>query len=113
MTPRQIGDALMARAGEYPPEHTLPSRSGSRSSALLLAPRAEFVIDGLKISCPATFESVAAMARRFQKAPACLYRPERPRLASLRRPKDADALMAALEDRRPVNGFDDETRVTA
>ena len=101
MTPRQIGDELMARAGEYP------------QLSNLYAARAEFVIDGLRISCPATFESVASVARKFQKAPACLYRPSLPRVASLRRPKDADALMAALEDRRPANEYNDEERVTA
>ena len=108
MTPREIGDALMARAVDYPSVNSVPERyRTATATGYRVHPnveRAEFAFGGLKLSCPATCENVSSMARKFQRAPACLWTPRLPRAPSLKRPKDGDALIAALEDKQETLG---------
>ena len=99
MSPRDIGAALLARAGEFDPRPIAITYISGYRPPVQKSPLATFVIDGLTIRCPATLEGVQACAAKFLKAPACLYAPQLPGRLSLRRPKDGDALMAALADR--------------
>jgi hypothetical protein len=86
MKTKEIGEQLAAEALKY------PEKKGYNGSSV-----ATFEIDGLRIRCPAYQERIASVAAKYIKG----FRWKTQRLLlkpTLRRPPNADELLASLED---------------